>query len=92
MLSRLRFYGTVRSNVFGLGMVLIGFCVCAYVALLLSAITYMPLGHVGRGQKNRPVDEGKITPDSTVRKVSIDARTVGIEPDNVAEITDRKDV
>ena len=51
VLARLRFTGTVRGNIFGLGMVLIGFTFCAYLALLLSGISYMPLGHVGRKQK-----------------------------------------
>jgi hypothetical protein len=41
VLERLKFRGTVRSNLFGLGMVLIGFTFCAYVALFFSAIKYM---------------------------------------------------
>lgn len=53
MLQRLRFTGTVRNNLFGLGMVLIAFTFCAYVTLLLSAIRYMPLGHVGSKQRNQ---------------------------------------
>lgn len=56
MLERLKFRGTVRSNLFGLGMVLIGFTFCAYVALFFSAIKYMSLGHIGGKQKNRKLD------------------------------------
>lgn len=84
MLQRLRFYGTVRSNIFGLGMVLIGFCVCAYIALLLSAISYMPLGHVGRVIKKKgEVPEIQRTP-------SMDQRTVGA--DQSVDVAQRKDV
>ena len=61
MLERLRFGGTVRSNLFGLGMVLIGFTFCAYITLLSSAIRYMPLGHIGSRQKNQ-TDGDEIPP------------------------------
>ena len=64
VLERLKFRGTVRSNLFGLGMVLIAFTFCAYVALFFSAIQYMSLGHIGGKQKNRKVD---ITPSDGPR-------------------------
>jgi ABC-type multidrug transport system permease subunit len=51
VLAGLKFSNTVRQSVFGQGMLLIGFTVCAYLALLNSAITYMPLGHIGSNQK-----------------------------------------
>lgn len=56
VLQRLKFTGTVRSNLFGLGMVLIAFTFCAYLALFFSAIQYMSLGHIGRSQKSRKLD------------------------------------
>ena len=56
VLQRLKFTGTVRSNIFGLGMVLIAFTFCAYLALFFSAIQYMSLGHIGRSQKRRKLD------------------------------------
>ena len=56
VLARLKFEGTVRDNLFGLGIVLIGFTFTAYISLLFSRISYLPLGHVGRGQKSRAKD------------------------------------
>ena len=62
MLARLKFDGyTVAQACFGLGMVLLGFVVSAYVFLLLGRMTYTPLGHVGRkqrGWKDEDVDAG----------------------------------
>jgi hypothetical protein len=62
VLERLKFRGTVRGNLFGLGMVLIGFTFCAYVALFFSAIKYMSLGHIGGKQKNQKLDVMDIIP------------------------------
>lgn len=64
VLERLKFNGSVRSNLFGLGIVLIGFTFTAYIALLFSGIAYMPLGHVGRGQRSRARDEIPLRSDS----------------------------
>jgi ABC-type multidrug transport system permease subunit len=71
VLKRLKFSGTIRGNIFGLGMVLIGFTFCAYVALYFSAITYMPLGHVGGKQKHR--------------KDAIDPKKVNVVVKNISE-------
>lgn len=58
MLARLKFDGyTTAQSCFGLGMVLLGFVVSAYVFLLLGRMTYTPLGHVGRKQRGWVDDE-----------------------------------
>jgi ABC-type multidrug transport system ATPase subunit len=50
VLKRLNFNYTTETCVLGLGMVLVGFLISAYVFLYFSKITYTPLGHVGRKQ------------------------------------------
>lgn len=68
----------MRYNLFGLGMVMIGFTFFAYLALLFSAISYMPLGHVGSKQRSRGEDE---IPARTTSRVKLpeNNRTVGVE-------------
>jgi hypothetical protein len=51
-LERLSFGGhTTSYGVFGLGMLLIAFTSCAYVFLLRSKGSYIPLGFVGKNQR-----------------------------------------
>jgi hypothetical protein len=40
---------TVSYPVFGLGMLLIGFLLVAFIILDKSKLTFLPLGHVGKG-------------------------------------------
>lgn len=79
MLDRLKFNGTVRGNLFGLGIVLIGFTFTAYISLLFSGIAYLPLGHVGRGQKSRVKD---VIPQRSSSKQDV-AEDVGVAPDGL---------
>jgi hypothetical protein len=79
VLARLKFDGTVRDNLFGLGIVLIGFTFTAYISLLFSGIAYLPLGHVGRGQKSRVRDV--IPQRSSSRQDMVDE--VGVAPDGL---------
>ena len=76
----------MRSNLFGLGMVLIGFTFCAYITLLSSAIRYMPLGHIGSRQKNQ-TDGDEIPPQRVASGKS--PSSIGAENSIVGQ---RKDV